>query len=130
VSRFSDSAAVNPQWEPAHFAWSQLRVDDTDVMILTGDLDLTTAEKLRPPLMGVAESGTAGMILLDLSSLRFIDAYSVRLIVAAWQAAQHRGAQLQVDGLNGIPATIFEVLGLDELLARTEATDGGRGTDD
>ncbi|WP_345630508.1 STAS domain-containing protein [Rugosimonospora acidiphila] len=84
---------------------------------LVGDFDLSTAGELRQLLMKVAESEATATIVLDLSGLRFIDAHSIGLIVTAWAAAKCRGRQLQVDGLRGVPALIFGLLGLEPLLA-------------
>lgn len=108
--------------------WSQRRVDGADVVYLAGDLDVVTAAEMRQWLMRVAESSTAEMIVVDLSAVHFIDACSVRVIVEARKAATCRGRRLRVDGLHGIPARIFEVLGLEPLLGRrVQASDGGRG---
>jgi anti-sigma B factor antagonist len=112
---------------PGRFGWSQRRVDGADVICLAGELDLATAAELRQRLMDVVESSTAATIVLDLSDVRFIDAHSVNVIVAAWKAATNRGRQLQVDGLHGIPALMFGLFGLEPILARRVAVgDGGR----
>ena len=108
------------------FGWSERRVDGADVIVLAGELDLATAAELRQRLMRVAESSTAATIVLDLSGVRFIDAHSVDIIVAAWRAARGRGRALRVEGLHGVPALVFNVLGLEPMLERPAASDGGR----
>jgi anti-anti-sigma factor len=77
--------------------------------------------------MRVAESGAAATIVLDLSDVRFIDAHSIGVIVTAWAAAKCRGRQLRVDGLQGMPARVFGLLGLEPLLARRTCEDKAGG---
>jgi anti-anti-sigma factor len=69
-------------------------------------------------LMSVAESGGTATIVLDLSGVCFIDAGSIGLIVTAWAAAKCRGRQLRVDGLGGMPARLFGLLGLESMVSR------------
>lgn len=107
-----------PRWGPGRFGWSHRRVDGGIVVYLAGELDLSTAEELGRRLMSVAESGAAATVVLDLSDVRFIDAQSIGLIVSAWAAAKFGGRELCVDGLHGIPARVFGLLGLDPILAR------------
>jgi anti-anti-sigma factor len=94
---------------------------------LAGELDLSTAAEFRRRLMRVAETAAAATIVLDLSAVCFIDAHSTGLIVSAWAAAKFHGRELCVDGLHGIPARVFGLLGLEPTLARRtlEADPGG-----
>jgi anti-sigma B factor antagonist len=116
-----------PQWGPGRFGWSQRRVDGVVVVHLAGELDLSTAEELRRRLMRVAETGAAATIVLDLSGVHFIDAQSTGMIVRAWAVARLRGRELCVDGLHGIPARVFGLLGVEPILVRRilEADSGG-----
>lgn len=87
--------------------------------------------------MHLVESTPASLVVLDLSEVRFIDAHSVGLIVAASAAAHRRRRTLIVEGLRGIPATVVRRLGLEPLLTgrlteridefRTERDTGVRG---
>jgi anti-anti-sigma factor len=122
-----------PQGELASFRWWQRSLDhDAAVVCLAGELDLSTAAELRQLLLKVAESGTAATVVLDMSDVRFIDAHSVGLIVGASKAAKVRGRVLQVDGLDGLPARVFRLVGLEPMLVRrTSGGDGvGGKTDD
>jgi anti-anti-sigma factor len=106
-----------PHCGPASFRWSQRCGDGVVVVSLAGELDLAAVE-LEPLLLRVVESGPATTIVLDMSELRFIDAYGVGVIVGAWKAAEARGRALRVDGLHGLPARVFRLLGLEPVLAR------------
>jgi anti-anti-sigma factor len=90
-------------------------VDGAVVVCLGGELDVSTVE-LGPLLRGVVESGADAMIVLDMSDVCFIDAYSIGLIMGAWKAAKARGRGLQVDGLRGLPARVFRLVGLEPVL--------------
>jgi len=114
--------------EPGGFGWSEWVADGAVVVYLAGELDLSTAAEFGRRLMEVAESGAAPTIVLDLSDVSFIDARCTGLIVSAWSAAKFRGRELCVDGLHGVSARIFGVLGLESILARRElaASRGGK----
>ena len=115
------------QCEAATFRWSRRCRDGAVVVSLAGEVDLAAVE-LEPLLLQVAESGPAATIVLDMSELGFIDAYSVGVIVNAWKAAKARGRVLRVDGLQGEPARVFRLAGLEPLLARRPCRDSSKGT--
>jgi anti-anti-sigma factor len=97
---------------------------------LAGELDIASVE-LPPLLLWLAESGPAAVIVLDMSELTFIDAYSVGVIVSAQKAAKARGRVLRVDGLHGVPARVFRLVGLLEpVLARRPCGDVSEGNAD
>jgi anti-sigma B factor antagonist len=118
VSEISADEARGTRCVPGRLGWAQRHVDGVVVVHVAGELDLSTSEELHHRLMTVVESGPAALVVLDLSDVRFIDAHSVGLIVAAWAAAKCRGGRLAVDGLRGIPARVFGLLGVEPLLAR------------
>jgi anti-anti-sigma factor len=92
--------------------WTQHSEDGVVVVRLAGDLDLSTASQFGWQLREL----TGATIVLDLSEVAFIDARCVGLIVQAWDAANTGGHELRVTGLYGIPARVFDVLGLAALL--------------
>ena len=125
MSEKFDGEARVPQGELASLRWSQGTLDGAVVVRLAGELDLSTAAELRQLLLNVAESGSAATVVLDMSDVRFIDAHSIGLIVGASKAAKVRGRELQVDGLDGLAARVFRLVGLEPMLVRR--TSGGDG---
>jgi anti-anti-sigma factor len=83
--------------------------------------------ELEPLLLRVAESGPAATIVLDMAELSFIDAYCVGVIVSAWKAAKAHGRVLRVDGLHGLPARVFRLVGLEPVLVRRPCGDISEG---
>ncbi len=77
-------------------------------------------------LLTSAVSDGSGAIVLDLSDVDYIDCRSIGLIVAAFTAAKDRDRSLRVSGLHGMPKDLFDILGLQSLLA-TPGVDDGRG---
>lgn len=82
------------------------------VVRLSGDLDLSTASQFGWQLREL----TGATIVLDLSEVAFIDAHCAGLIMRAWDAATDCGHELRVMGLRGIPARVFDLLGLVAIL--------------
>jgi anti-anti-sigma factor len=99
-------------------------MDGAVVVRLAGELDMSTAAELRRRLLRVVKSTAAPTIVLDLSDVSFIDAHCAGLIETTWADARCRGRQLRVDGLHGIPARVFNVLGLEPIVARRRWEDG------
>jgi anti-anti-sigma regulatory factor len=62
-----------------------------------------------------------------MSDVRFIDAHSIGLIVGASKAAKVRGRELQVDGLDGLAARVFRLVGLEPMLVRRTCGDSAEG---
>jgi anti-anti-sigma factor len=100
---------------------SRPSVDDVGTVRLAGELDMSAWTELGDLLVHVVESNRARPIVLDLSDLRFIDAHSIGLIVAAWTTATRSGRGLRVSGLHGLLEQVFRVLGLQQLLTEREA---------
>ncbi len=115
-----------PNRGPASFRWSQRCEDGAVVVALAGELDIAAVE-LESLLLRVAESGPAPTIVLDMSELSFIDAYSIGIIVSAWKPAKARGGELRADGLRGQPARVFRLVGLEPMLARRPSRDSSKG---
>ncbi|WIM93608.1 STAS domain-containing protein [Actinoplanes oblitus] len=101
------------------------------VIHLAGELDWGSTADLGQRLMSIAESSTAGTIVLDLSAVSFLDAHCVRDIVRFWNALTARDQQLWVAGLHGVARKIFDILELTPMLARrTDDDDGVREASD
>ena len=70
---------------PAPFEASAAQLDDgVRVVAVRGELDLSTAPELEPPLEEAVSSGDAS-VLIDLSECEFIDSTGIALIVRTWQ---------------------------------------------
>jgi anti-anti-sigma factor len=113
------SSLDEPQPGSQLFDWSQRCAGDVVVVHLAGELDMLTLEELRLKLCVLVGSVDAGTVVLDLSELEFISAGPVRAILSARDAAAARGRVLCVEGLHGISARVFEVLGLESLVCRS-----------
>jgi anti-anti-sigma factor len=99
----------------APLVYSVVSTASAVVLVLVGDVDLATSEELRRSLRDVIESSGAPLVVVDLSEVRFIDAAAIGVIVGGHAAAAARGRRLYVDGLQGRPARVFEILRLDWL---------------
>jgi anti-anti-sigma factor len=100
------------------FVCSQQLVEGVLVVRLSGELDMSTWDELCRRLHEVACSAEVANVVLDLSGVGFIDAHSAGLIMAAEAKARVHGRVLRVDGLHDLPALVFNLLGLDHLVAR------------
>jgi anti-anti-sigma factor len=69
-----------------------VQADDGLVTVaLSGELDISNAQRVEQELQRVEEDDTAGTIVLDLRELEFMDSTGLRLVVAADARARERG---------------------------------------
>jgi len=92
---------------------------DRAYVALTGELDLSTADKVERELQRIEETGTK-LLVLDLSALTFLDSTGLRLIVGADQRARQSDRRLTV--VRG-PATVQRVFTITKLDERLEMVD-------
>jgi anti-anti-sigma factor len=107
---------------PAH------RLDRTLVgtagrVVIAGEIDLECAGNIRDALVAALDEQDVCSIVVDLTSLRFMDGTCARVLLSARRLADRRGVAMSVVGATGIPRQVLQILGLyDEL--RTPRTAG------
>jgi anti-anti-sigma factor len=82
---------------------------------LRGELDLSTVGKVDDELQQVEASG-AGVVVLDLSTLTFLDSTGLRCVVRADERARDEGRRLVVVKGPEAVQRVFEITRLQERL--------------
>ena len=85
------------------------------VLRATGDLDAYTAPGLRTELHD-ATGGDAKLVVVDLTSITFIDSAGLGTLVGAHRRMRESGGRLRVVRPPALVARAFELTGLDEVL--------------
>lgn len=86
----TDSRSFEPDFE--------ITSEDRDGLrwiVLVGELDLGTAERVEQELRRVEEAGSSALVL-DLSGLTFIDSTGLRLVIETGTKARERGQALSI----------------------------------
>jgi anti-anti-sigma factor len=91
-------------------------------LALIGELDLSTVEKVEEELRRV-EDGGAQTVVLDLTSLSFLDSTGLRTIVTADQRARKSGRRLAIVKGPDTVHRVFTITRLDERLDMVEGAD-------
>ncbi|WP_310741761.1 MULTISPECIES: STAS domain-containing protein [unclassified Microbispora] len=86
------------------------------LLVVAGDLDHHTTPRLRAALEEI-EFGPGADLVIDLSGLTFCDSTGIATLVAAHQRAHDAGAALLLAGLDSDITRVFQIMGLDRLLA-------------
>jgi anti-sigma B factor antagonist len=84
---------------------------DTTVLSVEGDLDLSSAPRLKWALAD-SQSGGGRHLIVDLSGVAFIDSTALGVLVGA-QRAMHDGLHLAIVCAEENVLRIFELTGLD-----------------
>ena len=90
-------------------------LEGTAVVILSGELDVATADSVEHALLDV-ERGEPERLLLDLRDLRFIDSTGLSLLINADRRGRKAGRQVTIVSGTGPPRRILQTVGLDSRL--------------
>lgn len=88
-------------------------------VVLRGELDLSTVEKVEEELRQIEERADK-LLVLDLSGLTFLDSTGLRLMVTADQRARKAGRRVAI--VKG-PETVHRVFTITKLDERLEMVD-------
>lgn len=108
--------------------------DGVHLIAVRGELDLSTAAELEPPLEEAISAGDTA-VLIDLAECEFIDSTGIALIVRAWQrldraAGEGRG-RVAVCSDNDQVRRVLDLTGLESSIelhsSREEALTALRG---
>jgi len=96
---------------------------DRVTVILTGELDLSTAARVEQALADVEEK-QPGTLVLDLRTLAFMDSTGLRVVLAADGRARRDGRRLEV--IPGPPQVhrVFRIALLDRRVAFVDPPEG------
>ena len=97
------------------FQMSVHESDDGVVMVVEGELDMSTAPSLRDALVDVSE-GLEGNLILDVRLLTFIDSSGLTLFVAEHKKLRSLGHDLVIFAPTPRTRRLLEIAGLDEVL--------------
>jgi anti-sigma B factor antagonist len=87
-------------------------------VVLSGELDLASAPKLRSGLADLVANGIRHVIV-DLANLRFIDSTGIGILVTDLKRLVAEGGSMAVRNVGPRAYRVFEVTGLVELLSVT-----------
>jgi anti-sigma B factor antagonist len=98
------------------------RGSDRLILALEGELDMNSAPLLREALAS-ADGEEAGLVVLDLQDLSFIDSTGLKAIFAARNAVRDRGGQFAVTRGSAQVQRLLSVTRLDEHLQTIDSPD-------
>ena len=88
----------------------------TFVLALRGEVDYATAQQFREAVSELLSSGRAGLLVVDLSQVSFLDSTGVGTLVVARRICADCGVQMLLRHVNPFIARLFAVLGVSEIL--------------
>jgi len=95
----------------------ELRVDvtalnGTGVITVAGDIDITSCRKLREELVRLMDDGVT-TVVLDLSSMEFVDSTGLDVLVGAQKRLRQRGGELVLRSPRPAAQKVLEITRLD-----------------
>ena len=100
------------------FAVDVIQTNDRAVVRLTGELDVATAPRVREEIDRLIEHGV-WTVIVDLSSLSFIDSSGMAVFIAALKKLRAGGGELTLQSPNLNAMKVLAITGLDQLFPIT-----------
>ena len=83
---------------------------------LRGELDLSTAPRLREELLRLSSDG-ATAVTVDLSELEFVDSTGLSVLITALKRLREKGGDMELRSPNPGTRRVLEITGLTEVFA-------------
>jgi len=96
--------------------------DEVSVVAVGGYLDFDAAPALKLSLVDCIKAGT-GHLVVDLTETGFIDSTAIGVLVGALKRLEESGGSLVVVCTNENVQSIFELVGLDEVIGLHRSRD-------
>ena len=95
--------------------WDSTERDDGYVVVLSGELDISSAASVESRLMELEKRGPQ-QLYLDLRKVSFIDSTGLSMIINADGRARKDGRRLVIVSGDGVPRRILRTVGLEDRL--------------
>jgi RNA polymerase sigma-B factor len=93
------------------------RLEDADVVLVSGVLDLATAPRLRAVLDGHHAAHPDRHVVLDLDKVNLLDAGTAGMFASYAERAERAGGSLRAIGARGVVLEVLQIVSLDKKLA-------------
>jgi anti-sigma B factor antagonist len=104
----------------------EVEADGTWYVTVSGEIDMTTADEFQEGLLQAIDGATGGVVVVDMSGVRFGDSSCLNALVAAHEIAQRRGVAFRVGRYSPQFRPVLEITGLLEVLTGADNHDGGQ----
>lgn len=96
------------------------REGDRLMVRLTGELDHCCAQAVRRELDALLADPSVRSLILDFSTLQFMDSSGIGVILGRYRTVRDRGGQVAVVHMNQHVARIFHMSGLDRVIVNLD----------
>jgi len=100
-----------------------IKKQGTSIVVLKGDVDLESSPAAREILLKSVDG--AGTVLVDLSSVTYIDSSGVASLVEALQAAKRNGGKFALVAASDPTRRVLELARLDKVFTMYASVDEG-----
>ncbi len=94
-----------------------------DYLLLQGEIDVYTSEKLKHSLLPLAEK-VGNKVTVDFSRVDYIDSTGLGIFIGALKASHKYGSSIKLVGMIERVRRLFHITGLDEIMNIEEESAG------
>lgn len=95
------------------------------ILKLTGEVDLHNSPQVRKQLLAILKNGSS--VLVDFSSLSYIDSSGIATLVEAFNLAKNSKLLLTIVGAVGAPLQVLELTNLNKVFHMVDSLDDIKG---
>lgn len=97
-----------------------IRDGDRVMVRLAGELDHCCAQSVRRELDALIADASIRALILDFTTLQFMDSSGIGVILGRYRQLRDRGGQMAVIHMNPQVARIFHMSGMDRVIANLD----------
>jgi anti-sigma B factor antagonist len=97
--------------------WPVRWAGKTVIVEFPAEIDVNNAARIRALLMSLVEESAAQVVVVDMAGTTFCDSSGATALATAHLKAAARGAEVKIVATTGPVLRIFELTGLDQVLA-------------
>lgn len=92
--------------------------------VVSGEIDVYTAPKLREKLLPRCQNGTK--ITIDFTNVEYIDSTGLSVLIGAYKAQGQTGGKLILTGMNARLQRIFKITNLNAIMFEENVQEDGQ----
>lgn len=103
--------------------WQSETRDGALVVAFTGEVNHSSTDDFKAPVMEAVEQAAGGRLILDFSGVTYMSSVGLRVMMIAGKAAKEKDVAVAICGLNETMAEIFQISRFDKIFPIHDTVD-------
>ena len=112
--------------DPSQSTFKHETIEDGLLVYLQGDIEFSQSPRLRTQLIGLLDQQQPEKLIVELSTVSYMDSSGIAIIVEVLQWQRHRGHHLILVGLQSKVLSMLKITRLDQLFTIADDLDAAK----